>query len=176
MDKHQLRELVKSVLHYLEPEIPYSENAVELLMLTAAQESHLGKYIKQMRGPASGIMQMEPATEADIWDNYLAFDTPLRKKIKKLYGGAAASANGQRFYPLHVNLAYQIAMARVHYRRVPTPLPRIKLIPMSKVTVRTVESESVDALATYWKKYYNTPLGKGTVEEARKNYRRYVTY
>jgi hypothetical protein len=34
--------------------------------------------------------------------------------------------------------------------------------------------ESMKALAQYWKKYYNTSLGKGTAVEAIANYNRYA--
>ena len=44
VDKDQLRELIVDVLEYLEPEIPFSDAAGELLMLTAAQESHSVSY------------------------------------------------------------------------------------------------------------------------------------
>lgn len=158
IDKEQLRDLIEQVLHYLEPEIPYSETAVELLMLTAAQESHLGTYLKQLgEGPARGIFQMEPATESDIYENYLKYKTELNGKILDLHG-TVAIGEGFVLDPLQVNLAYQIAMARVHYRRVSDPLPEIE----------------VTALAAYWKKHYNTRLGRGTVEEAVHNYLRFV--
>ena len=38
-----LRELVRDILHRLEPFVPYNEDIVELLMLTAAHETQLGK-------------------------------------------------------------------------------------------------------------------------------------
>lgn len=60
MDKKQLRELVTHVLKKYDL---YSADAVELLMLTAATESNLGCYIKQVGGgPALGIFQCEPNT------------------------------------------------------------------------------------------------------------------
>ena len=39
-------------------------------------------------------------------------------------------------------------MARLHYRRVPKPLPR------------TIEEQAV-----YWKSFYNTSKGRGTTEK-----------
>jgi hypothetical protein len=54
----QLRSLIEETLRALEPEVPYSEPAVELLMMTAAAESALGRYIKQIGGPARGIFQI----------------------------------------------------------------------------------------------------------------------
>ena len=50
-----------------------SQEAENLLMGTAAQESALGEYIRQLgNGPALGIFQMEPETFDDIVRNYLA--------------------------------------------------------------------------------------------------------
>lgn len=148
IDKTQLRELIVDVLHYLSPEIPYSENAVNLLMLTAAQESHLGTYIKQIKGPARGIFQMEPATERDIYDNFLAYKPQIASKIRALTTDDGPDN-------LLSNLAYQIAMARVHYFRSP----------------RALGSQTTEWAAT-WKAVYNTPLGKGTEQEAIANYLR----
>lgn len=58
MDKRQLRNLIRRVLIGIGG---YSEEAENLLMGTAAQESALGEYIRQLgNGPALGIFQMEP--------------------------------------------------------------------------------------------------------------------
>lgn len=48
-------------------------DVVELLLLTCAAESAMGKYIMQVGGPARGIFQMEPNTEKDIWENWLKY-------------------------------------------------------------------------------------------------------
>jgi hypothetical protein len=39
-----------------------SRAARQLLLVTACVESHCGHYLRQIRGPAVGIYQMEPAT------------------------------------------------------------------------------------------------------------------
>jgi hypothetical protein len=144
-NKHQLRELIVEVLqdHDL-----WSETAVELLMLTAAVESNLGTFIKQTRGPALGAFQMEPATHNDIWNNYLSY------KREVLRGGFVRQSEKD----LRTDLKYAILMARIHYLRVPERLPT---------------STSPKDLGKYWKKYYNTHLGKGTVEKAIEKYNKY---
>lgn len=145
-----LREVIQAVLHGLDLEIPYSEEAVELLMLTAAQESKMGTYLKQMKdGPARGIFQMEPNTEKDIYENFLRY----KPNLKHLVEGYKLRQPGVEGLDLWMNIPYQVAMARVHYFRVKKPLPK-----------------SVGAWAKYWKKYYNTHLGKGTWEEAEGAY------
>lgn len=147
MNPTQLRGLIEDVLHVIGL---HSEAAVELLMLTAAQESRLGTYLHQLgRGPARGIFQMEPATEADhlAW---LGTKPALRDKIMRLRGDLPAGLDA-----LTCNLAYACAMARIHYYRVPAPLPAVG---------------EVAAMGAYWKQFYNTPLGKGRAAEAVDSY------
>ena len=130
----------------------HSEDAVELLMGTAAQESKFGTYMYQLGGgPARGLFQIEPATERDIWENYLKF-RPDRTDIVSKYDTPSED-------DLVWNLGYQIIMARVHYLRVSEPLPA---------------KWDIKSMAEYWKKHWNTVKGAGTVEEFKENYRRYV--
>jgi hypothetical protein len=143
IDKTQLRELISTVLRDCNL---YSADAVELLMLTAAVESKLGTYLTQIKGPARGIFQMEPATEKDLWNNYLRYKPHIVSDISKYHI--------QHPDELRWNLAYAILMARIHYLRVPEPIP-----------------SGTDKLAAYWKKWYNTHLGKGTTEKAIQAYK-----
>jgi len=151
-DKHQFRELIADTLEEIGL---YSEDAVNLLMGTAAQESGFGTYLKQLKnGPALGVFQMEPTTFKDILEKYL-------KHKKNLYC-RVYDALGYDFVPndpelLVYNLKFAIIMARIHYRRVPEPLPN-----------------DLSGYAKYYKKYYNTHLGKGTEEEFIRNYKEYV--
>ena len=148
IDSKQLRELIiKPTLRYLEPEITYSEAAVELLMMTCAHESRLGTYIKQVQGPALGIYQMEPATEEDIFRNFLDFKPSLLTKVVNHTG------LGEE---LIWNLQYATIMARVHYYRDSEALPDV---------------EDVRALAKYAKRVYNTELGKATADDYLYAYR-----
>jgi len=149
MNKDQLRAIIREVLEHIGL---YSESAEELLMLTAAVESNLGQYVRQIGGPAKGIFQMEPATENDIWENYLDYKTGRLKLAVSDFEVLSGDS-------LVHSLGYQIAMARVHYLRVAEQLP---------------ESTDIVGLARYWKKYYNTELGSGTIEKAIGKYNRYV--
>lgn len=159
-EPNQFRALIEEVLQAMHPTVGYSDTARELLMLTAAQESHLGKYIKQINGPARGVFQMEPATERDIWQNYLRYRHELRRIVEGFMNAPGnAPADGAPEIEKQGNLLYQIAMARIHYLRTPKALPS--------------SADSLESLATYWKEFYNTPLGAGTVEEAVKNYERF---
>ena len=149
MNKKQLRELVVRVLQDIEL---CSDDAVELILGTIAQESHLGEYIKQIKGPALGICQMEPATFKDIVENFLRYKQDLARKIQY-----ACGIDGFKAKHLEYNLAFSIAMCRIHYLRVREALP-----------------SNLEGYARYWKQYYNTYLGKGTEEEFIINYKKYI--
>lgn len=154
----QLRmEIIRPVLEYLDPVIPYSVAAENLLMGTCAQESRMGSYVKQVSGPACGIFQMEPATHNDICENFLEYRPGLDDLTNELR--ARGITPGSKLSDLVGNLYYQVAMTRVHYVRVRMALP---------------EEDNVEEQANYWKLFYNTPEGKGTVEEFIENYNRYV--
>lgn len=145
LDPQQFRLLV--IRPVLERLGLHSQAAENLILGTALQESRL-KYLKQLgAGPALGLMQMEPATHNDIWDNYLRYQPELAGLVKDfgLLGGRALPTT------MAGNAYYAVAMARVHYRRVAAPIPG---------------ALDARALAAYWKQYYNTPGGAGTVDEA----------
>lgn len=120
-----------------------SLSARALLVGTAAQESGLGRHLRQQgSGPALGVYQMEPATHDDIWANYLAYNKDLAAKVRKFAINGQPSAS-----QLVGNLYYATAMARVHYLRNPEALPAFNDIP---------------GLARYYKRHYNTPRGAAT--------------
>jgi len=147
----QLRDLI--VRPVLEEMKLWSQAAENLVLGTAAKESLMGRYLKQYpTGPALSIYQMEPATHDDILKNFLKYRphylAMLTKYSMKIESGV-----------LVYNLAYATAMCRLHYLREKTPLPA---------------ADDIPGLADYWKRFYNTPEGKGTVEEFIKTYRRFV--
>ena len=147
----QLRELiVRPALKLIGLHSLAAEN---LVMGTAAQESHL-EYLKQLGGgPALGLFQVEPFTYDDYWENFVDDREDLRDSIL-----AAIRTTGEP-QPDRViwDLRYAAIMCRIHYRRIPKPLP---------------EAGDVWAMAAYWKRYYNTVHGAGTEQEFVDNYRR----
>ena len=149
IEKKQLKKLVNEVLLKMEL---HSDEAVELILGTIAQESAGGTYIRQITGPALGICQMEPTTFKDIMNNYIKYKPELGRVVMFASGVSALKSE-----ILEYNLAFSIAMCRVHYLRVSEALPN-----------------DLEGYAKYWKQYYNTRLGKGTVEEFIANYNRYV--
>ena len=128
----------------------FSESAAQLVTGTAVTESRL-KYLKQIKGPAMSVFQIEPSTHDDIWDNYIQYKPELKRRMWEL-----AAPGLELIETLTGNLHYGAAMCRVFYRRIPTALPN---------------AGDVEGMAVYWKKYYNTHLGKGTVEKAIPHFR-----
>ena len=148
--KEQLRDLVSETLKEIDLHSIHAEN---LILGTIAQESGFGTYIKQLgNGPALGICQMEPNTFRDIIDNYLYYKPSLLGKIIQ-------SCKASHISPDYMvwNLRLSIIMCRIHYLRVPKPLPT-----------------DLSGYAKYYKQYYNTYLGAGTEEEYISNYKKYV--
>lgn len=129
----------------------YSPEAVDLLLGTAAVESHLGTYIAQIMGPALGVYQMEPDTHDDIWNNFLVYNKGIESRIYLMTGGMVTAED------LVYNLKYATAMSRLHYLRVPEALPARAMF--------NTYSDYVWALAAYWKEYYNTFKGAGNTDD-----------
>ena len=163
MNSKQLREIVRETLEYLDPVIPYSKTAEDLVLMTIAHESNNGEYLKQDNGPALGICQMEARTHDDIWENFLSYKENIDEVI---YSLSTFNYNDLMDVPkaeeLVWNLKYAIAMCRVHYYRVPEALPSAK-----------GEVENLILLSKYAKKYYNTELGKATSEKYYNAYKHY---
>ena len=120
-----------------------SESAINLLFYTGIIESNFA-YIHQKNGPALSWWQIEPKTHNDIWKSYLAYRPEISDKLN-----AVSDVLGDE-EELKTNPFYACAMARIHYLRVPEALPKF---------------DARAGMARYWKKYYNTELGKGTEQK-----------
>lgn len=143
MDIRQFRDYV--VVPALGQIGAYSRAAEQLVMGTGLTESRF-MFLQQIgKGPARGFFQMEPATHDDIWKNYLSRKMILLNDLKGLL-----LRDMDLHDQLRGNLFYAAAMCRIHYMRFREPLP---------------EENNWPAMAAYWKKYYNTPAGAGTVED-----------
>ena len=147
IDASQMREVITDTLNALGSK--YADpKAIELIYNTGLVESKY-VYLKQIKGPARGVFQMEPFTAIDICTNYLKYRDALMKKVAEVcmldwkYFLKPNEDDWQNI--LTSNLLAQVCMTRMHYRRVPKPLPR------------TLEDQAI-----YWKSFYNTHKGKGT--------------
>jgi hypothetical protein len=94
-------------------------------------------------GPAIGFWQIEPATLIDIMDNYVKYRPKFEKRLKSL--GFSQSDMETRVMS---NIALQAVFCRLKYKRDKYALPK---------------SSDLEAQARYWKRVYNTHLGKGTI-------------
>lgn len=133
----------------------YSPEAEELLVFTCANESMGGHYLAQVKGPALGIFQMEPATHSDIWVNYIRNRNSLAT-LMAMHLGCSKIPDPLR---LTYDLQYATAMARIDYMRMPGSLPA---------------ANDVEGMWNYYKTYYNSASGAAGHDEAIQKYRAFV--
>jgi len=131
-----------------------SDDAVELMVFTCANESLGGTYLHQIQGPALGIYQMEPKTYNDLWQNYIAKKGSLYLKFIQNFDASYMPNEDRLVY----DLRFATAMTRVFYARIPEPLPKYT---------------DTDAIWKYYKTYYNTLAGKADWNNAIGNYHRF---
>jgi len=148
---HYKEYIIRPTLDLLNPEIPYTEAAVNLVLLTAIAESNLS-YVKQLGGgPARGLCQMEPDTEQSLWRHYLSRKPSLKEKIEGMcIKGVSRELN------ITCNLIYQVAMCRLKYYPDSQALPKIT---------------DTDGMANYYLRIYNTEKGKAKYENAHSIYK-----
>jgi hypothetical protein len=133
-------------------------SAVALLAGTCSQETQLGHYFIQTYykygsplesfGGGLGIFQMQRETHDDIVNGYLAKDKIMRANILAQHSNFDANK-------LVHNLQYAAIFTRIFYLQNPGALPLYT---------------DISGLAAYYKKWYNTPLGKATEAEFIQNY------
>jgi len=151
VDHKQIRRITE---HYLKRVDLWSPEAEELVFLTGLVESGY-KYIRQLgEGPAVSFHQVEPQTAYDVCKNYLSY----REKRAKLVTDAlylpdeAINDYSKEDWEeiLWSSIGAGIVFCRLVYRRVPKPLPRI---------------DEPIGMAAYWKTWYNTSKGAGTIDK-----------
>lgn len=127
----------------------YDEKGAMLVTETGMTES-LYQHVRQVEGIALSWWQIEPATHDDIWSNFLGASNRqyLIDGILQLTDRPGVAQE------LEVNPFYAAAMCRIHYMRFKPPLPEV---------------DDRIGRAEYWKKFYNTNLGKGSVAKYLEN-------
>tara|TARA_Y100000593_G_C4308376_1_gene336997 strand:- start:1825 stop:2259 length:435 start_codon:yes stop_codon:yes gene_type:complete len=133
-----IRRIIKKVCEDLDM---YSKDAEDLIIATGYAESGY-RALEQTKGPAVGFFQIEPDTIDDVLDNYARYRPAVMQELLNL-----GMIQGEEHFSVMSNIALQVAFCRLCYRRVPEPIP-----------------PKLKGMADYWKKYYNTPGGKGTVK------------
>lgn len=141
----QLRQTVRAVHERLSIVPKNDPNLIALLMETCAAESLRGILVKQVRGPARGLFQMEPFTEKDTLKWLKRYFVTVYKEVMHFYNDKENMEWNRRH-----NVPFQIAMSTVYYWR----MCGDKLVDIIPNTT---------ARAHVWKRFYNTPKGKGTV-------------
>ena len=121
-----------------------TDDAVDMIYRTGMAESGYRCLIQKGGGPALGFFQCEPNSAKDTLENYVSF----RPKYKAMLENLGLDENNLEF-SLVSNIALQVAFCRLHYRRIPSQLPK---------------KGDIKAQAIYWKDHYNSALGKGTHE------------
>lgn len=152
LDIRQFRDnIVKPIIVYLGFDKTESDvaDATYMLLATAIHESRLS-WLRQVRGPALGVYQIEPAT-IDSLLLRMAKNPELKKKVDSLLiSGLGIHEN------MVGNLYFATAMARYYYRTKPGKLPHLS---------KSNPENWLRLAAQYWKTHYNTMLGKGTEDE-----------
>lgn len=149
--------IVIPTLRFMEPEVPFSKPAVQLALGTIAKESDGGFWLDQTTagaGPAYGIAQMEQTTYYDHIRWMVAGNRALFEKFCELVPHSPIMKGAAR---MRGDLMFATFMMRIHYYKVPAGMP---------VTLA--------GQAQYWKQYYNTYAGAGTVQQYIASYNRLV--
>ena len=138
-----LKSLIRATLSYFNVEEKALADWTRLLLLTSIAESDKGRLLKQVKGPARGIMMVEPATERDTLNWLKACKPDLYSKIKDIRVPAKLEVHECEY-----NLSYNIALSYSVY------------------LMRKVNPCGKDAkqLAEIYKMKYNTIYGKASVD------------
>ena len=142
--KNDIKDIINEVLAKLEKAtgIRKTREAVALIYETGNAETGYRNLVQMGGGPAVSFFQLEPATIQDIFNNYVEYRQPLLEVLIEI---GLDPMNLE--FCVKTNIAIAICMCRFHYRRVPSAIPKTK-----------------EQRAIYWKEYYNTNLGKGTID------------
>lgn len=128
----------------------YSEAAVMLILGTALVESDL-RYLKQNRGPALGVYQIEPSTADDVMVRYIAGKPHFHKMFEEMVGGRWRT----RYKEMIVSdLKFATMVARLRYWM------EVDIIP-----------SDLDGVAKYWETHYNSCMGKGSYKDFVRKYK-----
>lgn len=152
MNKFQLEQfIVRPMLKQMRR--GYSEMSELAIMMIIAHESKRGKYIKQITGPALGLIQMEPETHDCTWDNGDSiWDNALLCEI------ITVSEHNHKKHPpadrLIYDLRYNVFMARQRLFMKPEQFPN-----------------SIGEMSVYLKKHWNSVVGSATNDSYANDYR-----
>ena len=144
-DKFQARSIAQAVCNVIGN--GSNNNAVLLLLETAQQETRLGSYLdRTIFGAGVGLCQFDK----------IAFDDVKQRTPKRIADQLYKSFGVRLRQIQHRDLAYSpllsFVFCRLFYRLIPDAIPT-----------------TLELRAKYWKRFYNTEKGKGSVEEYIRN-------
>jgi hypothetical protein len=152
IDEKQMRECI------IQPTLMamglYSLSAENLMVGTCVIESRAGTFVRQHKGPALGIWQMEPSTHEDIWRKWLNSYPGLLTKFMRF---CLLPINKPPAELMIYHLAYACGMARILYYRSKRDIPT-----------------DIEGQAKLYKEVWNTSAGASTVEEYVDCYQEYT--
>lgn len=156
MDLEQLRTNI--IQATLKPLSLWSPEAEALLCATAAQETLGGKYVRQVGGgPGCGVYQMEQATHDALWRQKL--NRPDRLPLIRAMLDLFSFSRMPKSIDMIWHNGYATFMARFFYLVIPEDLP---------------PAHDLAAQWEYYKKYWNTSLGKAKEEDFYRNVNNYL--
>ncbi|HCG6476090.1 TPA: hypothetical protein NJ202_002746 [Vibrio parahaemolyticus] len=122
-----------------------TQAAINLILMIIAHESGKFTYSKQVRGPALGFTQMEPATFNWLIE-WLGKGRPHLLDALEMF----APIGGLDARYMVISPQFAVAAARLNLIRFPEALP---------------DADDLEGLARYAKKYWNTSAGKATEQD-----------
>ena len=150
-------EVIKPVLQALEPSIPWTQTAENLILGIAAHES--GGFVHRVQiggGPARGLWQMELVTFRDLNDRYLAVRPVLRGKADGLWPNDGTDP----WLQIETNDKFACACARIRCFMSPAKI--------------SFDPRDVFEMSRWWSANYNTRRDPVMESQFVANYRRYV--
>lgn len=125
--------------------------ATAMLLETAAQETHLGRFLDPTpNGAGRGLCQIDEIAFQDVIARTRDVDVYV---VQKYFG---VDVRGIEHRHLDYSPLLSFVLCRLFYKLIPEPFPL-----------------DLPGRASYWKRHYNTHMGKGTVGEYIKNAQRF---
>ncbi len=131
-----------------------SPHMVELLVFTCATESAGGTYVKQVKGPALGIYQIEPSTFTDLWTNYIVRKPDIVNMLSLHFGIHRVPQPQDVVYDLRLATVCA-ALLYMHRKAVP-------------------DDSEISTLWRLYKQYYNTEKGAAVEADSIKAYKKFA--
>lgn len=145
LDTVYLYGTIKKVLKTLDMDLKDEEDFILLIMETVAIESNFGYHVTQIKGPALGVVQIQPSTYRSLNKNFLRINTELKEKVDLFKRNDLTDEEN-----LTYNLEYQIAYAAILYIA-------------NGCDARDLSTKN--KRARIYKIYFNSLEGKATVED-----------